>query len=266
MPLLSIITPTQARNADHIGALWDSIREQVLPDGWAWEWLVQQDGDGPAVWDRLPADARIRPDALGVQAGGPTTRNHALARARGTVVVGIDHDDRYLPGGLAALLEPLREHPEVAWACGRSRLEMEDGGTWTRPDALAAGRVARRTVADHFLAHDDFPFPAAFTAFRRDVLVAHGGWPAVVRSADAVLLAALGDAHDGWWVDREVAVYRRWSSQATVQPADLAIRDLPHVRGVIRQRREAADRLRPPAGSDGPAGQPSSSSPPPSSP
>jgi hypothetical protein len=38
------------------------------------------------------------------------------------------------------------------------------------------------------------------------------------------------------WVDRVAAVYRRWPAQHTVQPGDLAIRDLPHVRGAIAQR------------------------------
>lgn len=80
-------------------------------------------------------------------------------------------------------------------------------------------------------------------AFRRAELVAHGGWPAVVRSTDAILLAAFGDVHDGWWVDRAVAAYRRWPAQKTVQPQEWAIRDLPHVRGIIAQRRLAADAL-----------------------
>ncbi|HUG83288.1 MAG TPA: glycosyltransferase, partial [Euzebya sp.] len=174
---------------------------------------------------------------------GAATRNHALARARGDVVAGMDHDDWYEPGGVAALLSPLLEAPDVAWACGRCRWVMEDGSVWSKQDILPPGRVARFTVTDHFLAHDDFPFPAAMATFRRRHLVAHGGWPAVARSTDAVLLAAFSDDHDGWWVDRTVAAYRRWPAQKTVQPQDWAIRDLPHVRGLIGQRREARDAL-----------------------
>lgn len=120
---------------------------------------------------------------------------------------------------------------------------MEDGSTWTKDDVLPAGRVPARAVTDHFLATDDFPFPAAFAAFRRTHLVAHGGWPAVARSTDAILLAALSDTWDGWWVETEVAVYRRWRAQKTVQPQDWAIRDLPHVRGLIAQQRRARDLL-----------------------
>lgn len=243
MPLLSIITPTQFHNADHIEAVWDGLVVQDMPDGWEWEWLVQEDGRDPAVRERLPDDPRVCYDALGVQVGSAATRNHALARAGGDVVAGVDHDDFHLPGALSALLGPLIDRADIGWSCGPCRLEMADGGTWTKPSVFAEGRVPARAVTDHFLAHDDFPFPAAFTAFRRVPLVAHGGWPAVARSTDAVLLADFGDRYDGWWVDDVVAVYRRWDAQKTVQPADIAIRDLPHVRGIIRQRRVARDAL-----------------------
>lgn len=244
MPLLTVLTPTQAHNADHIGALWDSLLAQRLPSGWEWEWVVQEDGVTPGVAERLPADPRVRHDALGVQGGDAVTRNHGLARARGDLVAGIDHDDYYLPGGLAALMRPLLDTPDVAYAIGPCRLDLPDGGTWMREEVFESGRIPRRAVADHFLAHNDFPFVAGFTVYRRDVLVASGGWPAVARSSDAVLVASIADAHDGWWVSSPVAAYRRWDAQKTVQPADLAIRDLPHVRGIIGQRREATDRLR----------------------
>lgn len=243
MPLISVITPTQAHNADHIGAVWTSLATQRLPSGWELEWLVQEDGAVPTVRDRLPADDRVRYDALGVQAGSAATRNHALARASGDVVAGMDHDDWYAPDGLSALLQPLIAEREVAWTCGRCTWVMEDDTTWTKDDVLPPGRVARRMVTDHFLAHDDFPFPAAVTTFRRRELVAHGGWPAVARSTDAILVAAFSDAHVGWWVDAVVAAYRRWPAQKTVQPEDWAIRDLPHVRGLIAQRRQARDGL-----------------------
>ena len=243
MPLVSVLTPTQVHNADHIGETWASIAAQVLPAGRELEWVVQEDGAQPGVRDLLPDDPRIRHDALGVQAGGPAARNHGLARCRGDVVAGLDHDDTYVPGGLAALLRPLVERPEVAWTCGRVRWEMEDGGEWTKDDVHDEGPIPPRTLTDRFLATDDFPFPAAMAVYRRPVLVAHGGWPAVVRSTDAVLLAALSDRWPGWWVARTVAVYRRWSAQKTVQPQDWRIRDLPHVRGVIAQRRAAVDAL-----------------------
>src|SRR2546425_1038306 len=93
VPLVSILTPTQAHNADHIGAVWAALRSQQLPTEWEWEWLVQEDGPQPAVRDMLPDDPRIRYDALGVQLGAAATRNVALARAAGDLIAGMDHDD-----------------------------------------------------------------------------------------------------------------------------------------------------------------------------
>jgi glycosyltransferase involved in cell wall biosynthesis len=236
MPLISILTPTQAHNADHITALWDSLVCQELPPGWEWEWLVQEDGPEPAVRDRLPGDPRIRYDALGVQLGGAATRNTALARAGGELVAGMDHDDLYEPGGLAALVEPLAADPVPAWSCARMRWQNPDGTTWVKPDVYPPGRVEPGAIADTFVRSDDFPFPASIVAYRRLHLVAHGGWPAVARSADAVLLAAFSTRWPGIWVDEVVATYRRWPAQRTVQTPDITIRDLPHVRGVIAQR------------------------------
>ncbi|WP_051343225.1 glycosyltransferase family 2 protein [Pseudonocardia spinosispora] len=236
MPLVSVLTPTQAHNADHIGALWQSLDGQVLPPGWEWEWLVQEDGTNPAVRDLLPDDPRIHYDALGVQVGGAAARNAGLARAKGDLIAGMDHDDWYEPGGLAALVEPLADDPDAAWSCARIRWENPDGADWVKPDVFPPGRVAPGLIAETFTRTDDFPFPAAIATYRRTHLVAHGGWPAVARSTDAVLLAAFSTRWPGTWVDRVVATYRRWPAQHTAQATDIAIRDLPHVRGVIGQR------------------------------
>lgn len=241
MPLVSIVTPTQAHNAEHIGALWRSLLEQALPPGWEWEWVVQEDGQRPAVRGMLPEDPRIRYEALGVQIGGAATRNTAVARAGGDLVAGMDHDDYYEPGGLAALVEPFADR-DVAWSCARMRWLNPDGTTWVKPDVYPPGRVEPGVVAETFIRTNDFPFPASITVYRRQHLLAHGGWPAVARSTDAVLLAAFSSRWPGVWVDRVAATYRRWPAQHTVQQADIAIRDVPHVRGAIAQRL-AAERL-----------------------
>jgi glycosyltransferase involved in cell wall biosynthesis len=236
MPLISVVTPTQAHNADHIDALWRSLDCQELAAGWEWEWLVQEDGTRPAVRGRLPDDPRIHYDALGVQLGGAATRNTALARARGDLVAGMDHDDLYAPGGLAALVDPLASDAAAAWSCGRMRWQNPDGSSWVKPDVYPPGRIAPAAIAETFVRSDDFPFPASIVTYRRPHLLAHGGWPAVARSTDAVLLAAFSTRWPGIWVDEVVATYRRWPAQRTVQREDVAIRDLPHVRGAIAQR------------------------------
>jgi glycosyltransferase involved in cell wall biosynthesis len=236
MPLLSVITPTQAHNADWLGDAAASVLGEPLPPGWELEWLVQEDGREPAAAGLLPDDARVRFEALGVSLGSAPTRNAALARARGDLVGGLDHDDRYAPGGLGLLVAALRDEPAAHWTCGRTRFLLPEGGAWEQPDVLPPGLVERGAIAAFYGATDSWPFPAAFTLYRRRPLVAAGGWPAAVRSTDAVLLASFSTAHVGIWVDRVVAEYRRWDGQYTVQSGDLAVRDLPHVRGWMRRR------------------------------
>lgn len=156
------------------------------------------------------------------------TRNAALARARGEVVVGMDHDDVFAPGGLAALLGALEDAPDAAWACGRCDWLLPDGGRWAKADVLPPGRVDPGRLTRYYLESSDWPFPAAFTAYRREALVAAGGWPALPRSEDAGLLLGVAHTTVGMWVDRIVATYRRWDGQKTVRPSDIALREATH--------------------------------------
>lgn len=237
MPLVSIITPTQARNADWIGETYASIADSALPDGWEWEWLVQEDGDEPGIAvDAWAGDDRVRYAALGVQVGSGATRNAALVRARGDVVAGMDHDDVYADGGLRALVEALDPAGEAQWACGRCDWLLPDGGRWAKDDVLPTGPVDPGAITRYYLDTGDWPFPAAFAVYRRRPLIAAGGWPAMVRSEDAALLLGFAHHRAGVWVDRVVATYRRWPGQKTVRPEDLALR--AHAAAALRQRAE----------------------------
>lgn len=250
MPLVSVLTPTQAHNADHLDETWASLRDQRLPAGWEWEWVVQEDGAAPELRERLPADERIHYAALGVQAGAPATRNAALVRARGDLVGAMDHDDCYTETGLTDLVRAL-DVDGAGWACGRARLLQPDGlHTWEKPDVLPPGRVAPGAIGAYYLATNDWPFPAAFVLYRRQALLALGGWPALPSSDDAGLLLAYSHHHAGVWLDRAVAVYRRWDRQKSVQPAHWALREA--TREALRTRAEALGAAYPRA----PAAQP----------
>jgi glycosyltransferase involved in cell wall biosynthesis len=241
VPLLSVITPTQAHNADWLPATSASVLTSTLPGGWDLEWLIQEDGAAPGLGEVVGAladgDARVRYDALGVQAGSGATRNAALVRARGELVVGMDHDDVFAPGGAAALVSALVDAPGAAWACGRCDWLLPDGGHWAKDDVLPAGAVAPGTITTYLLATGDWPFPAAFACYRRDVLLAAGGWPAMVRSEDAGLLLGIAHDHPGVWVDAVVATYRRWEGQKTVSRADITLRGA--AAAALRARAEA---------------------------
>lgn len=243
MPLVSVLTPTQAHNARFLGEVWASVRDQPLPRGWELEWLVQEDGDTPQLAEgvaRMTAgDRRAGYAANGAQRGAAATRQAAFDRSRGDVVVGMDHDDRFAAGGLRRLLEALAAQPQAAWACGRCEWLLPDGAhTWRKPDVLAPGRQPPGTIARWFATTGDWPFPSAFTAYRREAVVEARGWPDLARSDDAALLLAVDARHPGVWVAADVACYRRWAQQKTVQPADWAARAA--VRAELHGRAQAA--------------------------
>lgn len=231
--LVSVLTPTRAHNADFLDQVAASVDAQRLPAGWTLEWVVQEDGDQPRLAERVAAlsagmDGRrpVRYEANGAQRGAAATRRAAFARSRGRVVVGMDHDDRFVDDGLARLLTALAAHPDAGWACGRCEWLQPDGvHTWHKPDVLAPGRQPPGTIARWFVDTGDWPFPSAFTAYRRHVVAAAGSWPDLPRSDDAALLLAVDAAHPGVWVDADVACYRRWSRQKTVDPGDWAVRE-----------------------------------------
>lgn len=241
--LVSVLTPTRAHNADFLDEVAVSVRAQQLPPGWTWEWIVQEDGDEPRLAGRVArlaaGDRRVRYAANGVQRGAPATRRAAFARSRGEVVVGMDHDDRFVAGGLARLLAALAAHPDAGWACGRCVWLQPDGvHTWHKPDVLAAGRQPPGTIARWFADTGDWPFPSAFAAYRREAVTAAGEWPDLPRSDDAALLLAVDADRSGVWVDADVACYRRWPRQKTVDPADWAARET--VRAELDRRARAA--------------------------
>lgn len=59
--LISIVTPVYGPSARFLPEAYKSLLAQELPDGWTWEWLVQEDGDDVGAAGYLPTeDPRIR--------------------------------------------------------------------------------------------------------------------------------------------------------------------------------------------------------------
>ena len=106
-----------------------SVLAQTHPD---FELLIVNDGstDGTAGYldDLAARDARVRVFHHDQPGGAPRARNKAIREARGSWVTGIDDDDEFLPGRLAALSSVAHayEISGVAFslrrsACSRSR-------------------------------------------------------------------------------------------------------------------------------------------------
>src|SRR5687768_6367518 len=98
--MISVITAVYDPEPGHLLEAYRSLASQELPDGWAWEWLVQEDGRTGVARDVLPPDERVV-HGSGRKGGVAITRNLALSRARGELVKNLDQDDVLTPGVLA---------------------------------------------------------------------------------------------------------------------------------------------------------------------
>jgi hypothetical protein len=161
------------------------------PEGWDWQWVVQEDGETDAVRPYIPDDPRVtfgqgRPGRAGV------ARTLALSRARGEYLKVLDADDMLTPGALARDLRALTDNPIVSWATSRVLDLLPDGSTVGFDQDPPEGVIERGAVLAHWKAHAFRAQVHPATPFaRRDLVLALGGWMALPASEDTGLLLAL---------------------------------------------------------------------------
>ncbi|PWV77839.1 glycosyl transferase family 2 [Nocardia neocaledoniensis] len=214
---VSVITATYRPVAEYLDAAYKSLVAQELPDGWSWEWIVQEDGTTGAAVPMLPNDSRIRP-GVGRHGGPGVCRSLALARSVGTFVKVLDSDDQLTPGTLARDIEALTQ-PGVGWTTSRVLDYLPDGTTVGFDQDPEDGRLRSGVVLDHWRRND---FRAqvhpASLCIRRDLLLAAGGWMALPASEDVGLLLAADALADGWFNAEPGLLYRKWDGQMTAHP------------------------------------------------
>ncbi|MEU5014463.1 glycosyltransferase [Streptomyces sp. NPDC021749] len=222
-----IVTAVHAPSAPFLPEAYASLREQDLPRGWEWHWVVQEDGRTDEVARYVPDDARVT--FRQGRAGGPgVARTLALAHAEGEYVKVLDADDQLSPGALARDLAALEGDRSIGWATSRVLDLLPDGSTAGFPGDPEAGPIERGTVLDFWKANDfRAPVHPASLFVRRDLLLALGGWMALPASEDTGLLLALNATSRGWFSSEVGLLYRKWPGQATSQPShtDTAERD-----------------------------------------
>ncbi len=59
--VVSVVTAAYQPVSDYLTAAYESVRAQMLPAGWQWQWVVQEDGQTGDVARMLPNDDRISP-------------------------------------------------------------------------------------------------------------------------------------------------------------------------------------------------------------
>ena len=224
---ITVVTAVHAPSAKFLPEAYKSLCEQELPDGWEWQWLIQEDGKTDVVRPYVPDDERVtfrqgRPGGPGV------ARTIALAHAEGEYVKVLDADDQLTPGALARDLAALEADHTIGWATSRVLDFLPDGSTVGFPGDPDNGPIERGAVLDFWKANGFRAQVHPATLFvRRDLLVALGGWMALPASEDTGLLLALNAVSRGWFTEEVGLLYRKWEGQVTGQAShvDPAERD-----------------------------------------
>ena len=235
--LITVITAVHEPGAGFLPEAHRSLAEQVLPDGWEWQWVVQEDGETDGVRPYLPDDGRV---SFGQGRAGRAgmARTLGLSRAEGEFVKVLDADDRLTPGALARDIRALSEG--AAWATSRALDLLPDGTTEGFDSDPEEGPIERGAVLDFWKAHG---FRAqvhpATLCVRRDLLLALGGWMALPASEDTGLLLALNAVARGWFTAEPGLLYRKWPGQVTAAAAHRDEAERSARMGVVRERAEA---------------------------
>lgn len=215
--VISIVTAAHAPYAGFLDELSASVLDQRMPDGWDWQWVVQEDGETGDIAKSLPSDPRI--SAGTGRPGGPASaRTLALARATGELVRSVDADDVLLPGALARDIDVLTRHRELGWVSSQALALHPDGSTrgWEAP---AEGPVRRGEVLRHWTETDGLPPVVPGTlCIRRPLLLALGGWMALPGAEESGLLLAVSTVRDGYFIHEPSLLYRQHAAQTTAQP------------------------------------------------
>ncbi|MEV6313872.1 glycosyltransferase [Streptomyces sp. NPDC051776] len=237
---ISVVTPVHAPSARFLPEAYASLREQQLPEGWEWHWVIQEDGTTGEVAPHVPDDPRVtfrqgRPGGPGV------ARTMALAHADGRYVKVLDADDQLMSGALARDLAVLEADGDIAWATSRVLDLLPDGSTAGFDQDPEGGPIERGAVLEHWRAHG---FRAqvhpATLIVRRDLLLALGGWMALPASEDTGLLLALNAVGRGWFTREYGLLYRKWPGQATSQASHTDAGERDARMAVVEARARAA--------------------------
>ncbi|MFE5669091.1 glycosyltransferase family A protein [Streptomyces niveus] len=215
--IISVITPVHRDGLAYLPATYESLTSQQMPDGWSWEWLVQEDGDGVDSASVLPVDSRIK--IATSRKGGPhVTRTVSLGRSSGDLIKNLDADDVLTPGVLTRDITVLTDHSDVGWTTSTVIDLLPDGSTATFPGDPAGGRIQRTAVYKHWNAHQRAQVHPATICARRTLVMALGGWMALPASGDTGLLLGLDALADGWFHTEVGLQYRKHAGQITADP------------------------------------------------
>lgn len=241
--VVTVMTAVHAPGAGFLPDAYQSLLKQELPDGWEWQWVVQEDGQTDEVSPHIPDDPRL---SFGQGRAGRAgmARTLALPRVEGSIVRVLDADDQLTPGALARDIEVLTQNPHVGWTASRV-LDLLPGGETRGFDGdPAEGVIERGSVLRSWQANDHrSPVHPATLCVRHELLLALGGWMALPASEDTGLLLALDAVSQGWFTAEVGLLYRKWEGQVTAAASHVDETELAARMAVVEARASALAKL-----------------------
>jgi hypothetical protein len=237
MPVITVITPVRDGGHHFLRDAYDSVQRQVLPHGWTWEWVVQEDGRTRRPAGELPKDHRVR-FATAPQGGAGVARTVGLARAAGSIVRGLDADDKLTDGALARDIETLLAHPHAGWCISSCLDLLPDGSLHPGPYDPPAGALSLHELRTQF-EEDRFPVVGTHLAARVELVRAVGGWPALPALEALALVLVCAAVSPGHMIETPGGIYRKHAAQMTAQPSYRDNTKLETLRTAILSRLDA---------------------------
>src|SRR6266487_1791242 len=138
--VISVVTAAYQPVPEYLTAAYESLRSQSLPEGWQWQWVVQEDG-------RISSGS-------GRRTGEAATRTMCLSRATGDLIKVLDSDDQLMPGTLAREIDVLTRQPEIGWTTTRVLDLLPDGSTAGFASDPPEGKIELGQVLAHWRSHN----------------------------------------------------------------------------------------------------------------
>ncbi len=237
---VSVVTAVHGPSMKYLPEAYESLMAQAMPDGWEWQWLVQEDGYSGAAAEHVPVDDPRISLGIGRPLGQGIARTYALSRAVGEYVKVLDSDDQLTPGTLAREIEVLERNPDIGWTTCRVLDIHPDGTTEGFPGDPPGGRLVRGSVAAYWREHAyRASVHPATLCMRRELLLALGGWMALPAGEDTGLLLALDAVVDGYFFTEPGLLYRKWPGQVTADAAHTEATEWAARNAVIDERAKA---------------------------
>ena len=212
MPVISVITACHPDRQQFLVEAAHSVLSQVLPESWALEWCLQFDGEINSD-DLEFVDPRVLIGFNRTHLGTAKTRNHAIARSIGDVLIQLDADDMLVPGALTLLL-PHFEDARIGWVVGRADDLHPDGATEPFFPSMT-GDIEPGHVSSYWLNGHLLPFHSAGFCARRELIIGAGLYPNLQAAEDIGLVLAVTDASPGRVIAELTTLYRKWPEQTT---------------------------------------------------